>query len=207
MTNKSWKDSFRGLTFKEKSEFLVSWVGVFSLIIGGIYGIIQIQNNTSQRKASATLSLITLYFSSSLNDAFGKIQESIVNQKDQLQIVNFEFLKDPRKEENIKIRDDFFSKLIKDSKLEKDVKLVKDFFVNVTVCASVEQCDTRLICQFLGEDMHTFEDNFKGYFSQLEKDGIDYEILKPISKFYDEECRELLNANKKPFCFFDFFKF
>ena len=59
--------------------------------------------------------------------------------------------------------------MIKDSKLEKDVKLVKDFFVNVTVCASVEQCDTRLICQFLGEDMHTFEDNFKGYFSQLEK--------------------------------------
>lgn len=160
---------------KQISDMISVWVGILSLIAGGIWGIFEYLDRKQQGRVAETLAYVDRYNDSPMYGARKRIEMIWFEKGDEAKKVLL--FGDAKK------WTEFVLKLVSAHRLRSDILTMLEFYELIAVCTKEKICDTNTAYSFFGPQALSFKNQHIRYIKWLRGDLRDESIGRELQRF------------------------
>jgi len=172
------------------AEVVGTWVAVITVIIGGVFGLIEYLDHKEGLEVDRAFDFVNRYQS---NDHLVQARLNISSVTEERLPAISEILKNPNLNED-ELAEAYHSqimKIIKQKKLSSSLEQVFTFYEQVLLCRTMELCDETVLKNFFDNDAGSLTRSFYPYICTLRKDWNNLNVYKRVTDFYIGNSEEL----------------
>ena len=165
------------------AEVVGTWLAVITVIIGGVFGLIEYTEHKEGLKVDRAFDFVNRYQS---NDHLVKARLDISSViEERLPAISL-ILKNPKLSDD-ELAEAYHSqiiKIIKQSNLSSSLEQVFTFYEQALLCRAMELCDETVLNSFFDNDARSYTRSFYPYICTLRKDWNNPSVYQRVTDFY-----------------------
>lgn len=161
------------------AELIVSVITIISIIVGGIFAMVQYLEHKKELKIKHTLEFVTKFNS----DKFMDLREKINNVWNDANPVMVKIL---TKDKTPEAYEGFVVALVKKYKIHSEIDNIMTLFEEIAICSIENICDKQTVNKYFYDDGKIFFRKFYPYVCDLRKKWNDKKIWYKAQEFYSD---------------------